>query len=319
MAPLGRVNIKAVASFVLGLAVPLLCFSGIPALILGFIGLREVNRSDGAEKGGWLAIAGMVLGGFDTVLAAVGLTALVFLNIQTVASEATCQNNLRQIGFALQFYYDRTGSFPAGTVTTNEDLRPEDRLSWYTALLPFLGQDSREKLNPNRPWYRLSEELQMQQGWRAQANRKAVYTPIPGLVCPSWTGKLAATEAPITTYVGVAGLGEDAPLLPVEDPRAGVFGYARRTKLKHITRGISDTAMVIETAQKIGPWAAGGPATERPVVPKEAPYIGYERPFGGLHPHLAYMLFVDGSVRPIADTVEPQVFEALATIQADHK
>ena len=35
---------------------------------------------------------------------------------------------------------------------------------------------------------------------------------------------------PVTHYVGVAGVGEDAAQLPANDPRAGVFGYGRQTR-----------------------------------------------------------------------------------------
>lgn len=320
MALFAKLNGKAVASFVLGLlALVLTCFTGVPAMVLGVVALREINLSDGVQKGRKLAFAGMVLGGLGTVAVGCGLLAMIYNGIRETSNRATCQNNLRQVGFALHFYVDRNGYFPAGTVV-NEKLPPEQRLSWCTAILVFLEQDrSKANLDPNRTWYRLSEEIDRHQGWQAAANQKVVTTPIRGFVCPSWTGAFEAGKPAPTTYVGVAGLGMDGPFLPVEDPRAGVFGYDHKTKLVDVTRGISNTAMVIETDKDVGPWAAGGPSTVRPVVPKQEPYIGPRRPFGGLHPRIANVLFVDGSVRQLDDTIQPQVLEELATIHAARK
>ena len=41
-------------------------------------------------------------------------------------------------------------------------------------------------------------------------------------------GRLGPELPSPTHYLGVAGLGEDAPLLPLTDPRAGFFGYDRK-------------------------------------------------------------------------------------------
>src|SRR3954451_8197469 len=57
---------KAVTSFVLGLLSIVLCLNiltGIPAIILGILGLNDVNRSGGRRKGSGFAIAGIVTGG----------------------------------------------------------------------------------------------------------------------------------------------------------------------------------------------------------------------------------------------------------------
>jgi prepilin-type processing-associated H-X9-DG protein len=315
-----KVNGKSVASLVLGLlSLGLLCFTGVPAIVLGVAALREINRSDGVQKGRKLAVAGIVLGGLGTTVLGCGILAMIYNGIRETSNRVTCENNLRQIGFALHFYVDRNGYFPTGTVA-NDKLPPEQRLSWCTAILVFLEQDrSKANLDPNRAWYRLSEEIDKHQGWQAPANQKVAATPIRGFICPSWTGTLQAGEPAPTTYVGVGGLGKDGPLLPVEDPRAGLFGYDHKTKLGDVTRGISNTAMVIETGKDVGPWAAGGPSTVRPVVPKQEPYLGASRPFGGLHPRIANVLFVDGSVRQLANTIKPQVLEELATIHEAQK
>src|SRR6185312_14532030 len=120
-----------------------------------------------------------------------------------------------------------------------------------------------------------------------------------------------------TAYVGITGLGKDAASLPKGDPKAGVFGHGRVTRLADITDGASMTMAVAETSELLGAWTSGGPATVRGLDPSRLPYIGKGRPFGGNHPNRAMVLFADGSVREIRDTISPRVFEAISTISGD--
>src|SRR5262245_52155485 len=93
----------------------------------------------------------------------------------------------------------------------------------------------------------LYSSLDRKQGWQAPANRPIVSTALKLFRCPS--DKRAGSEyANITSYVGVAGAGGDAPTLSVEDARAGIFGYAREVKLGDIKDGTSNTLLLIETA-----------------------------------------------------------------------
>ena len=122
-----------------------------------------------------------------------------------------------------------------------------------------------------------------------------------------------------TSYVGIAGLGTDAALLPKSDPRAGVFGYDRETALADITDGPANTLMVAETARAIGSWFQGGPATVRGLDPAQKPYVGKGRQFGGLHEGGAWVAMADGTVRRVSDSVDPKVFEALSTMAGGEK
>lgn len=61
---------KAVAAFALGVT-SLLClgaFTGLPAIILGALARRDIERSGGAVRGGQMAASGIVLGLFGTGL-----------------------------------------------------------------------------------------------------------------------------------------------------------------------------------------------------------------------------------------------------------
>ena len=61
----------AIISLVTGILGIVCCGSfifGIAALILGFLGRKEINESNGTKKGAGLAMAGLVLGAVGIVL-----------------------------------------------------------------------------------------------------------------------------------------------------------------------------------------------------------------------------------------------------------
>ena len=64
-------------------------------------------------------------------------------------------------------------------------------------------------------------------------------------------------------------------------------------------------------------WAAGGTPTLRSIDSAQQPYIGYERPFGGMHPEGVNLLMVDGSVSFFMTRGNPHLLEEKATIE-DH-
>jgi hypothetical protein len=222
-----------------------------------------------------------------------------------------CANNLKQIAIGLQAYaqaHDYT--FPAGTVPSAE---PHDqRLSWAVEVLPFVEQE---------PLFR---QIDRAAAWNAEVNLPLVAPPLTLFQCPDWLREQAPVTGNHTPYVGVAGLGADAPLLPGTDRRAGIFGYDRRTALADLTDGPSYTLLILETTREVGPWARGGPATVRGLVTTDNPYLGTGRPWGGTHFAENTVLsrgssigcnaaLADGSVRFLAESVSPRVLEALAT------
>lgn len=78
-----RTNSNAVISLVLGIAGLLLCgiFTGIPAVIVGGKAKKDIAASGGAEGGGGMATAGVVLGWIATAwtVLMVGLVIVVVL------------------------------------------------------------------------------------------------------------------------------------------------------------------------------------------------------------------------------------------------
>ncbi|MDB5351526.1 MAG: hypothetical protein JWN86_2773 [Planctomycetota bacterium] len=72
--------------------------------------------------------------------------------------------------------------------------------------------------------------------------------------------------------------------------------------------------MVVETTRDVGPWTAGGLASVRGLNPSQPPYLGPKGQFGGNHQGGSMVLFADGSVKFIKETVDRRIFEACSTI-----
>jgi prepilin-type processing-associated H-X9-DG protein len=211
-----------------------------------------------------------------------------------------CSNHLLVIATALSVERQRTGRFPPA-VAAVPDLPFARRLSWYVQLLPSMREQE------------LAGHFNRSKAWDDPANLGPAGTWLEVLRCPARAEAKPPSPMPVTTYVGIAGIGSRAPLLARQDPKAGVFGYESSARFKDITDGASTTMMVIETARDNEPWAAGGSSTVRGLDPGQ-PYIGSGRQFGGLHSGGAMTAFADGSVRFISDKISPSTFEALATI-----
>jgi prepilin-type processing-associated H-X9-DG protein len=229
---------------------------------------------------------------------------------------AECANNLKLISLFLDMYESGHGTFPPGTVP-HAALSPERRLSWWAHLAGFLEQGFLLLFDLDEPWDAGANRAPRAEHTSTTGDPPPYTTPIGDFsmaTCPACRPRTKGGGAAPTQYVGIAGLGIDAPTLPPGHPRAGVFGYDRRTRVAEITDGASTTLMLAETTLANGPWTAGGPATVRGVDPGRTPYIGPGRQFGGAHPGGANVAFADGSVRFLGEAIDPKVFEALSTI-----
>jgi prepilin-type processing-associated H-X9-DG protein len=77
---------------------------------------------------------------------------------------------------------------------------------------------------------------------------------------------------------------------------------------------LSNVLLALETADRVGPWIAGGLASVRAIDPATRPYVGSGRPFGGAHLGGANAAFADGSCRFLAGAIAPGVLEMLAAM-----
>ncbi|QJW96527.1 DUF1559 family PulG-like putative transporter [Frigoriglobus tundricola] len=268
----------------------------------------------------------LVLVAVTLVVLGAGLLFTAVSRVREAAARMACTSHFKQWALALHNYAalfpDERGTkkldaFPAGTVP-NSVLPPEERLSWWVPVLPFMEQGA------------VCDQFDLTRGAGDPRNAEPVSHRLQWLVCPSSGEYDRGTHewksaAPLTHYVGVAGVGPDAATLPLGHPRAGVFGYDRRTAfLGDFPDGVSNTLLLIETAQTPGHWAYGGAATVRAFAPDMAPYIGPGRPFGGWHngtpvlfgqrTHTCVVAMADGAVRSFSNATAPEVLEALATV-----
>lgn len=307
---------KAIVSAVLGLlSFGLTLLTGIPALLLGLSSLREINQSEGRLRGRPLAVAGMLMGGLGTLLCPIAGAVIVVNTLRERANRTMCEHHLGQIGIALHHYHDDKNAFPAATCPSLE-LPVEKRLSWMAAALPF-AQPSFSAGKRTDIGTVADKPFDLTAAWDAPLNRAAVQTPVRWYRCPSSDRVLPRDEPAQTDFVGNAGIGRDAAALPIENRRAGFFGYERKLTRNGISGGISNTMMALESTWEIGPWAVGGYSTVRGLEREQAPYLGAVRPFGGLHPKGCNVLFADTSVRFVRDNIRDETFEQLATIHAD--
>ena len=231
------------------------------------------------------------------------LVALLLPAVQsarTAARRTQSRNNMKQLGLAMHNYHDVYEHFPTGT-QPDTNLQPEQRLSFFYSILPFMEQ------TPLYQQMRPSEKT----AWDGQQLRGLTTVPIATLHNPNLPNKVVSA----THYVGMAGVGEDAPELPIRHERAGVFGYDRKTRFRDILDGTSNTIMITESNDANIPWAAGGQTLKSLT---QEPYINGPDGIGSPTPGGCNVLFADGSVRFISEDIDPEMMRRLAAI-ADGK
>jgi hypothetical protein len=261
----------------------------------------QTASAEGFEAHSKSSLAGIPLvgGGGGPGLATSGVAIALLLPAVQQAREAArrtqSQNNLKQIGLALHNYHNVFNHFPEGTIP-NDQLAPDKRLSWLVNVLPYLEQ---------APLYNAIDKTA---GWQADVNSQFVETSVPVFINPSiGTGP----GANFSHYAGCAGVGEDGPTLPAGHQRAGIFGYDRFSRVRDITDGTSNTIMVFEVQEGLGPWAQGGKTSVRSLA--QEPYIHGPDGIGGRHAGGAFVLMGDASARFVSENIDPTLMKALAT------
>ncbi len=236
----------------------------------------------------------------DAALA--GTTALE--QTRLAAARGDDEQQQRRLLEALDTYRGKENTYPAGVAGTAL-LDPETRLSWLATLLPYYGRFD---------WHR---ELKFGRAWNDVDNQPITRRPLDAVVNPAMGLSMTEAGYPVTQYVGVAGLGADAARLDASDPRAGVFGYHRRVTSDQIADGAGYTIAIAGVSDRLGPWAAGGDSTVRAFTKR--PYIDGPDGFGSGQAGGMLVGMADGSVRWINKDVDPEVLEALVTINGHEK
>lgn len=222
----------------------------------------------------------------------------------TESASQVVQEQQHRLLQALQAYTKAEGHFPPGA-EGGPLWNPETRLSWIALLLPYLGQAD---------WY---QQLQPRYPWNSPQNKSVARRPLETVLNPMIEQRGTEAGFPVTHYVGVAGIGEDAAQPKADPRRIGVFGFGRTLKPEEITDGLSHTIAIAGVQDRLGPWASGGSATVRAFT--QAPYVNGPDGFGTGHAHGMFVGMADGSVRFVSKNVDPRVLEMLATAKGMEK
>jgi hypothetical protein len=267
-----RTSGKAIWSLVLGIlsfCIPIL--PAIPGIILGILGIVDVNKYQGRLKGKGLAITGLVLSVLSIVVMPVfvmiGLLLPAVQKVREAAVRAKSQNNLKQIALAQHMYASTyQDRLPTAIVGPNQ----EPLLSWRVNILPYVAED------------RLYRQIKRDQAWDSPQNLPLL-DPRPK---PYWNPDLApnSNTTAYRTFVG--------PDTLFPDP-----GYQSPYRITAIPDGTSNTILAVEATDAV-PWSKPEELTVTPgrLVDK----LG--------RPGNSYFIvaMADGSVRGISKTVSDQ-------------
>jgi hypothetical protein len=312
----------ALLSCVLGVAsLFFLIITGLPALILGYVSLRAINAAD-AGRGRGLAIVGMVLGLVGILLTIVCVVAVVLLRGHDKQNRQACQNNLRIIGAAVASYETANHHYPPGTIANAKIAKPDKRLSWMVAILPYLNANPQDE-SRSTPERSLFAKFDIDSAWDDPANRSAADTALRWYLCPAYPRDQRDDSPAPTDYIGLGGIGADSPEFALRDAdrvlnaEVGFFGYDRKVTEDDIERGTDVTLMATETGRDNGGWAVGGRATVRGVDTKDQPYISRDRQFGGLHQGGGFFLYVGGEAVFMSDKMDAEPLEQLVRLRKE--
>ena len=262
------------------------------------------TRERGWQRAGFTLIELLVVIAIFSILIALIVPAVQ--SAREAARRTGCQNNLRQIGVALNNFESAHRTYPPG-----RDAHQNHHHSWATAVLPYLDQAS------------VFQQYDYDHAWNHAVNVPVIKSDVPVFLCPSaiesWSGKTDYGGNFGTTLTGLDpgfshGLGWEAGvLLVVRMPYGSIF-RKRPVTMAEIRDGASNTIAVVEDADRDahegGRWGDGhsGVAHDNGPVNNSPSSEIYSR-----HPGGAYVLMTDGSVRFLNESLDLGVLGALCT------
>jgi len=206
-----------------------------------------MSRTSNRRGGGFTLVELLV------VITIIGILIALLLPAVQAAREAarrvSCQNNLKQLGLALQQYHEKVGRFPPVSVT-----KPYDH-TWVAMILPHIEQEA------------LAMQYRWDKNWKNDLNQPVIRTRLQVLLCPSAAGttrvvKIASGKKGATSDYsspsGVSGeLKQKGFIPPIQDLR-GIMGGNRATPMARIHDGSSNTIILAEDAGRPEHWTRLG-------------------------------------------------------------
>jgi prepilin-type N-terminal cleavage/methylation domain-containing protein/prepilin-type processing-associated H-X9-DG protein len=262
--------------------------------------------------------AGFTLVELLVVIAIIGILIALLLPAVQAARESgrrtSCQNNLRQIGIGLNNFHAAKHEFPIGcsgcmpNTAENGQLR---QLAWSAYLLPYVEQTQIWKLIDDHSPY------------NSQRNLEAARSVVSMFFCPSTTTQ-PDRSGPTTGDMNANGLwdpGDDLAytdyggMYGINGQPNGVMIYEKPVTAAQISDGLSQTIIVAEDTGRSsiglnhGTWIDGQNIFDvtRPVNRQQDNEIWSDHRGG------AYVLFCDGSVHFLTESMQTKVLFALCT------
>jgi prepilin-type N-terminal cleavage/methylation domain-containing protein/prepilin-type processing-associated H-X9-DG protein len=284
----------------------------------------------------------------------IGLLLPAVQKIREAAARLSCQNNLKQIGVALQNFHAAHESFPPGSRATGVEACYDN---WAIAILPFMEQD---------PLYHLFDPTKRNEDPANDGVRTARVTMF---VCPSDPsgsepanpsgGPGSGSRYMPSNYKGVEGVSDGTHYFDRWDDAAWLINNRHKPwlgalhvtqsqvelaaeRIDTITDGTSNTLLVGEysttTAQShraywaYAYWEWSLSAVSQTPDGEPAPYIllpdfdncsqqeanpaksACKRGWSSLHLGGINFVMCDGSVRTVSRTIDMRLLEGLATI-----
>src|SRR6266851_4664286 len=283
----------------------------------------------------------------------IGLLVPAVQKVREAANRMACANNLKNLGLALHNYHDVHRKFPPGAVGPFASLPQFAGLKHHglgTYLLPYLEQDALASQYcwdvswfdpPNQPV--VTTPLKIWQCPSAETDRFEDGT-LPTVPPPP--GILFSGTAACGDYAGMsrvdAELARRGLIDPPNGPRdeqgnyQGVFRVNHTTRLADIQDGASNTIMMAECAGRPqlwqgrqpvpdkwltgGPWASRGLLWGRGAKGDGTAFYGTcainctnDREVYSFHPGGANVVFADGHVHFLKESIDIRIFAALVT------
>ncbi|HEV3120107.1 MAG TPA: DUF1559 domain-containing protein [Gemmataceae bacterium] len=275
---------RALIALILGIAsLPLLFFAGIPAIIFGILGIRDVTHGRGQVDGMGMAVTGIVLGAVGTLLtfpavAIVGLLMPAMQKVNATAQRMQSANHLRQVAIAMHNYHDTHGSFPPAVVRGKDG---KALYSWRVLLLPYLDQDA------------LSKQFKLDEPWDSPNNIKLL-SQMPDVFREPAASNADPTMTFYQVFVG--------PKTAFESPRG--------ENVTSFTDGTTSTFLVVEAGTGV-PWTKPADLAYDAKAPLPT--------LGGHHATGFNAAFADGSVHLIQNNVTEAELRAFITRNGGEK
>jgi prepilin-type N-terminal cleavage/methylation domain-containing protein len=180
----------------------------------------------------------------------IGLLLPAVQRVREAANRASCDNNLKQMGLALQTYHDANGSFPPGMTVTGSNVAETGTFGGLVYILPFLEQQNWTNIwSATIPWYE-------------EPNFDIVSLPLKVFYCPSNRMNAVIDTTFMVEFAGrplpnvaacdyALSKGANAALcqnIQIPVTARGVFDINTRTRIADIVDGTSTTFAAGEAA-----------------------------------------------------------------------